>query len=229
MIKVDNISKLYGSTTVLQIDQLHISSGETVGIVGNNGAGKTTLFNIILDLIAPTTGQLYLKDKSNQDDEAWKKFTSAFLDESFLIQFLTPNEYFEFISGLNDSTQSNATELMHTFADFYNHEIIGVKKYIRDLSKGNQKKIGLTSTFIGNPDIIIWDEPFSNLDPSSQLRLKNIIKERKGKHTWLISSHDLNHIVDVCDRIIILEKGLIVEDLTNNSEAQQRLEGYFQV
>ena len=229
MIKVDNISKLYGSTTVLQIDQLHISSGETVGIVGNNGAGKTTLFNIILDLIAPTTGQLYLKDKSNQDDEAWKKFTSAFLDESFLIQFLTPNEYFEFISGLNDSTQSNATELMRTFADFYNHEIIGVKKYIRDLSKGNQKKIGLTSTFIGEPDIIIWDEPFSNLDPSSQLRLKNIIKERKGKHTWLISSHDLNHIVDVCDRIIILEKGLIVEDLTNNSEAQQRLEGYFQV
>ena len=229
MIKVDNISKLYGSTTVLQIDQLHISSGETVGIVGNNGAGKTTLFNIILDLIAPTTGQLYLKDKSNQDDEAWKKFTSAFLDESFLIQFLTPNEYFEFISGLNDSTQSNATELMRTFADFYNHEIIGVKKYIRDLSKGNQKKIGLTSTFIGDPDIIIWDEPFSNLDPSSQLRLKNIIKERKGKHTWLISSHDLNHIVDVCDRIIILEKGLIVEDLTNNSEAQQRLEGYFQV
>ena len=187
MIKVDNISKLYGSTTVLQIDQLHISSGETVGIVGNNGAGKTTLFNIILDLIAPTTGQLYLKDKSNQDDEAWKKFTSAFLDESFLIQFLTPNEYFEFISGLNDSTQSNATELMRTFADFYNHEIIGVKKYIRDLSKGNQKKIGLTSTFIGEPDIIIWDEPFSNLDPSSQLRLKNIIKERKGKHTWLIS------------------------------------------
>ena len=162
-------------------------------------------------------------------DEAWKKFTSAFLDESFLIQFLTPNEYFEFISGLNDSTQSNATELMRTFADFYNHEIIGVKKYIRDLSKGNQKKIGLTSTFIGEPDIIIWDEPFSNLDPSSQLRLKNIIKERKGKHTWLISSHDLNHIVDVCDRIIILEKGLIVEDLTNNSEAQQRLEGYFQV
>ena len=229
MIRIDNISKSYGEEIVLQIEQLSFNLGETVGIVGNNGAGKTTLFNIILDLIAPDKGHIYLKDKSNREHEEWKNFTSAFLDDSFLIQFLTPDEYFEFIGGLNELNPIETRTFMSSFNEFFNDEIIDVKKYIRDLSKGNQKKLGLSSTFIGAPDIIIWDEPFSNLDPSSQIRLKNIIDERKGNQTWLISSHDLNHIVDTCDRVIILEKGLIVEDLSNNEEAKARLQGYFNV
>ncbi len=229
MIQIDNITKSYAEQTVLQIDQLSFNSGETVGIVGNNGAGKTTLFNLILDLIAADKGQIYLKEIANRPNEEWKSFTSAFIDDSFLIQFLTPDEYFEFIGGLNDWNPSDTRTFMSSFDDFYNDEIIGVKKYIRDLSKGNQKKLGLTSTFIGNPEIIIWDEPFSNLDPSSQIRLKNIINERKGNCTWLISSHDLNHIVETCDRIVILEKGVVVENLVNNEEAKVKLDGYFNV
>ncbi len=229
MIRIDNISKSYGEEIVLQIEQLSFNLGETVGIVGNNGAGKTTLFNIILDLIAPDKGHIYLKDKSNREHEEWKNFTSAFLDDSFLIQFLTPDEYFEFTGSLNELNPIETRTFMSSFNEFFNDEIIGVKKYIRDLSKGNQKKLGLSSTFIGSPDIIIWDEPFSNLDPSSQIRLKNIINERKGNQAWLISSHDLNHIVDTCDRVIILEKGLIVEYLGNNEEAKARLQRYFNV
>ena len=229
MIRIDNISKSCGEEIVLQIEQLSFNLGETVGIVGNNGAGKTTLFNIILDLIAPDKGHIYLKDKSNREHEEWKNFTSAFLDDSFLIQFLTPDEYFEFTGSLNELNPIETRTFMSSFNEFFNDEIIGVKKYIRDLSKGNQKKLGLSSTFLGSPDIIIWDEPFSNLDPSSQIRLKNIINERKGNQAWLISSHDLHHIVDTCDRVIILEKGLIVEYLGNNEEAKARLQRYFNV
>ncbi len=229
MIKIDNIKKHYSGNPVLQIDSLTFEKGETVGIIGNNGAGKTTLFNIILDLVAPDTGSVNLKDNSNRDYEEWKNFTSAFIDDSFLIQFLTPDEYLDFIGGLNKWNADDTKSFMHAFSDFFNNEIIGVKKYIRDLSKGNKKKLGLMSTFIGDPEIVIWDEPFSNLDPSSQSRLINIINERKGNYTWLISSHDLKHIVDTCDRIVILEKGIVVDDLVNDAEGKERIQSYFQV
>lgn len=229
MIKIDNIKKHYSGNPVLQIDSLTFEKGETVGIIGNNGAGKTTLFNIILDLVAPDTGSVILKDNSNRDYEEWKNFTSAFIDDSFLIQFLTPDEYLDFIGGLNKWTADDTKSYMHSFSEFFNNEILSVKKYIRDLSKGNKKKLGLMSTFIGDPEIVIWDEPFSNLDPSSQSRLINIINERKGNYTWLISSHDLKHIVDTCDRIVILEKGIIVDDLVNDAEGKERIQSYFQV
>lgn len=229
MIDIKGLSKQYGNNVVLDIEQLNIQAGETVGIVGNNGAGKTTLFNLMLDLIAPTSGEVRLKGTVVKQSEDWKKFSSAFIDETFIINFLTPDEYFEFLASLYNWSAGEVSALTNQFSDFYNDEIVGVKKYVRDLSKGNQKKVGLTGSFIGNPEILIWDEPFSNLDPSSQARLKQIINERKGERTWLISSHDLNHISEICTRIIILEKGKIVEDLQNGPEAIERLNGYFMV
>src|SRR5690606_6069681 len=106
------------------------------------------------------------------------------------------------------------------FSGFFNDEILGKKKYIRDLSKGNLKKVGIAAAMMGNPQIIILDEPFENLDPSSQVRLKKLIDAEKkaNKTTFLISSHDLTHVTEICDRIVLLEKGKILKDMKDSKE-----------
>jgi ABC-2 type transport system ATP-binding protein len=100
---------------------------------------------------------------------------------------------------------------------------------LRDLSKGNQKKVGLIGALIGNPEVVILDEPFANLDPSTQIRLKQLIKsETQNTHTtFLISSHDLTHVTEVCDRIVVLEKGQVINDLQTSTETLKELEKYF--
>jgi len=115
--------------------------------------------------------------------------------------------------------------------EFFNDEILGKKKFIRDLSKGNQQKIGVAAAFMADPEVIILDEPFNGLDPSSQIRLINILnrlKENK-RTTLLISSHDLNHVTEVCSRIAILEKGIIVKDLQTEENTLKELRNYFSV
>lgn len=231
MIEINSLSKVYNGVSVLNIPQLTINKGESIGLVGNNGAGKTTLFSLILDLIQPTTGEIINHGVKVNQSEDWKKFTSSFIDESFLIGYLTPNEYFYFIGELRGENKESVDALLAEYTDFFNDEILGKKKYLRDLSKGNQKKVGIISTLIGNPDLIILDEPFANLDPSTQIRLKSIIRDLAQKHdkTILVSSHDLNHTVEVSDRIIALNKGEVVKDIKTSSETMQELEAFFAV
>jgi ABC-2 type transport system ATP-binding protein len=229
LLEFNNLKKEYGSTVVLDIEKLSIDKGECVGIVGNNGAGKTTAFSLILDLIQSSLGEVLSKDKDVSKTEEWKAYTSAFLDETFLIDFLTPNEYFDFVGGLHNWTKFQVSEFLNQFTDFFNGEIIGVKKYIRDLSKGNQKKVGIVGALIGNPEIVILDEPFASLDPSSQIRLKKLIKERLNEHTFLISSHDLTHVAEVCSRIVVLEGGKLVMDNLKTEESIQQMTEYFHV
>ncbi|NNF33020.1 MAG: ABC transporter ATP-binding protein [Saprospiraceae bacterium] len=229
MISFNNIKKSYNKVTVLDVPQWTIKKGETVGLVGNNGAGKTTAFSLLLDLIKATEGNVTIEGEDVSMDENWKTFTSSFLDESYLIDFLTPDEYFNFIGSLYNLNQATIDEFVGGYSEFFNDEIIGVKKYIRDLSKGNQKKVGLIGSLIGNPSLVVLDEPFSNLDPTSQIRLKRLIREAAEGRTFLISSHDLNHVVEVCDRIVVLEKGLIVKDLINSEETIQEIQDYFDV
>lgn len=229
MIVIDQLVKTYGRSTVLSIPSLTISSGEVIGLVGNNGAGKTTLFQLILDLIKATQGTVSLKGTPVATDESWKSFTSAYIDDSFLIDFLTADEYFDFVGGLFQKTPSQVKEFTLGFETFFNDEIIGKRKFIRDLSKGNQNKVGLVASLIGNPEIVIWDEPFANLDPSTQIRLKNMVKQHAEGRTFLISSHDISHIADVCTRIIVLEKGTIVRDISNTPETVGALYDYFKV
>jgi ABC-2 type transport system ATP-binding protein len=195
--------------------------------VGNNGAGKTTMLSLLLDLIKPTQGEVYIKDQNVRISEDWKHFTTAFLDESFLINFLTPDEYFAFVGGLYGWSPTRVQEYILKYEEFFNDEIIGKKKYIRDLSKGNQKKVGLIGSFIGDPEIIVLDEPFSNLDPTSQIRLKRIIDEVSDKKTMIMSSHDLNHITDICRRVILLDKGIVAKDTKKDSDTLKQLEAYF--
>ncbi len=229
MITVSNLSKSYKGVQVLNIEDLEIPKGQSFGLVGNNGAGKTTFFSLLLDLIQPTTGYIKSKDVLVNESEDWKPFTSSFIDESFLIGYLTPEEYFYFIGELRNQTKANVDELVAQFKDFFHGEILGQKKYLRDLSKGNQKKAGIVATFIGNPEVIILDEPFANLDPTTQIRLKQIIKELTQNRdiTVLISSHDLTHVTEVCERIVVLEKGDVVKDLVKSEATLKELEDYF--
>ena len=229
MITTSNLSKKYNGISVLNIESLEIPKGQSFGLVGNNGAGKTTYFSLLLDLIQPTTGFIDSHGIQVNKSEDWKPFTSAFIDESFLIGYLTPEEYFYFIGELRGQNKADVNALVAQFQDFFHGEILGQKKYLRDLSKGNQKKAGIVAALIGNPEVIILDEPFANLDPTTQIRLKNIIKELAEKQgiTVLISSHDLMHVTDVCERIVVLEKGEVVKDLATSAATLKELEQHF--
>ena len=232
MIQVNNLSKIYNNgVKVLNIANLEIPKGESFGLVGNNGAGKTTFFSLLLDLIQPSSGFIKNNDIQVNTSEAWKPFTAAFIDESFLIGYLTAEEYFYFIGDLRHQNKADIDSLLKKHEDFFNGEIIGKKKYLRDLSKGNMKKVGIIAALIGNPEVVILDEPFANLDPTTVNRLKKIIKELADNPdvTVLVSSHDLVHTVEVCTRIVALHKGEVVKDIQTSEETLKELEAFFAV
>jgi len=229
MISIQQISKVYGQKKVIDIPELMIPKGQTFGLVGNNGAGKTTLFSLALDLIQATTGTIKIDDETVSQSESWKSKTASFIDENFLIGYLTPEEYFYFIGELRGWNKASVDDFLVGFTDFFNGEILNSKKYIRDLSKGNQKKTGLVAALIGSPEIILFDEPFANLDPSTQIQFKNLIKSmsQDSQTTFLISSHDLAHTNEICNRIVVLEKGLIMKDITTSEDTLNELEQFF--
>lgn len=230
VIEIKDITKVYGQRTVVNIPHVTINEGETVGLVGNNGAGKTTLFRMILDLIRPTTGTVLSGGVDVSADDHWKTYTGSYLDEGFLIEYLTPEEYFEFIAGLNGISRQEMHTRLAPFAELFNQEILNRNKYIRDFSKGNKNKIGIAAAMMLHPQVLILDEPFANLDPTTQIRLKNMIKANKTRDmAMLISSHDLSHVTEVCDRIIVLEKGVIIKDFQTNADSLKELEQYFSV
>lgn len=232
MIQVNNLSKTYNNNVkVLNITNLDIPKGQSFGLVGNNGAGKTTFFSLLLDLIQPSTGYIKNNDIQVNTSEAWKPFTSAFIDESFLIGYLTAEEYFYFIGDLRNQNKADVDALLKKHEEFFNGEILNSKKYLRDLSKGNMKKVGIIAALIGNPEVVILDEPFANLDPTTVNRLKKIIKELADNPevTVLVSSHDLVHTVEVCNRIVALNKGEVVKDIETSPETLKELEAFFAV
>ena len=229
MISVHNLTKKYTGNTVLNIEQLEIKSGSSFGLVGNNGAGKTTLFSCLLDLIQPSTGYIQSDQVKVNESEEWKTYTSAFIDETFLIGYLTAEEYFYFIGELRGQNKADVDKLLAEFEDFFHGEILGQKKYLRDLSKGNQKKAGIVAALIGKPKVVVLDEPFANLDPTTQIRLKKIIKEMASdpEVTVLVSSHDLIHVTEVCERIVVLDKGEMVKDIMTSEATLKELEEHF--
>lgn len=231
MIEVRDLKKVYNGVTVVNVPSLQINQGESVGLVGNNGAGKTTLFRMVLDLIRAETGQIFSNGEVVAGHEKWKDYTAAYLDEGFLIDYLTPEEYFYFIGGLHGHNHTHVDDVLVNLTDFFNGEILKKGKYIRDLSKGNQCKVGVAACLLQKPQLLMLDEPFANIDPSTQFRLKNLLKDmNKNKGvTTIVSSHDLNHITDVCDRILLMEKGVIIKDIATSSSTLNELETYFGV
>jgi ABC-2 type transport system ATP-binding protein len=231
MIYVNQLQKEYNGIYVLDIPNLTISDKQSFGLVGNNGAGKTTFFRLVLDLIEATWGEIFLDEQPIVRNDEWKSKVGSFLDEGFLIDYLTAEEYFNFVAKLHNLSKDDLSIFLNSMEDFFNGEVLGTKKLIRDFSKGNQKKIGIVAALIGNPKYLILDEPFTNLDPSSQIRLKRFLNDLQKNFniTMLISSHDLNHITEVCNRIVILEKGKIVKDIQTSEDTLKELESYFAV
>ena len=210
-IILEKLKKCYGSHVALDIDQYTLTGGEIVGLVGNNGAGKTTLFRLMLDLLKADEGHVCIGDIEVSRSEEWKEFTGAYLDESFLIDYLTPEEYFHFIGKICGLDAATVDERLSAYERFMNGEILGQKKFIRNLSV---------------------DEPFNFLDPSSQSALKHLLREyhQETGATILVSSHNLNHTVDISSHIILLEHGVIIRDLKNEEgNAEKELEAYFEI
>jgi len=229
MIEATNLVKRYGDLVALDLPGFTIHRGESFGLVGNNGAGKTTFFSLILDLIESTEGEVLSNGLNVKQSEHWKAYTGSYLDERFLIDFLTPEEYFQFVGGLHNLRQDDLEAFYLRFDAFFNDEILGKTKLIRELSRGNQKKVGIAAAFLGNPEVVVLDEPFPHLDPSSVNRLKKLLSEFQLNRnmTMLISSHSLNHVTDVCSRLAILEKGHIVHDMQKSEDTLSVLESYF--
>ena len=235
-IIVKDLVKTFGDKVAVDIPELTIHSGELLGLVGNNGAGKSTLFRLILDLIKADTGTVRMVgtgvDVNVAETEEWKDWTGAFVDEGFLIDYLTPDEYFQFIARLTDTSDEQLQAFLAQFQHFMADELAGQKKLIRTLSAGNKQKVGIMAAMLLKPQVLILDEPFNFLDPSSQNAIKHLLKkynEETGA-TILVSSHNLQHTVDICPRIVLLEHGKVIHDIDNKEkQAQTILENYFEI
>ena len=244
MITITNIKKAFGQTIASDIPSFQVNDGDILGLVGNNGAGKTTLFRMLLDLLKPDEGQVTITRPSDSrfsrskeaetvnpaESEAWKDWTGAYIDDSFLIDFLTPEEYFAFLGKISDISQEEVEARLKPFERFASGEIFGQKKLIRNLSAGNKQKVGIIAALFNKPQLVILDEPFNFLDPSSQNILKHVLTDYNHETgaTILISSHNLQHTIDISTRITLLEKGVVIKDLSNaEGSAKTELENYF--
>ncbi len=232
MIRINELSKKYGEKLALSIDNYTIPSGEILGLVGNNGAGKTTLFRLILDLTQPTSGVALIGDSPVHKSESWKDITGAFIDRSFLIDYLTAEEYFYFVGRLYGMDKEAVDAQLTHYTDFMKDEVLNQKKYLRSFSAGNAQKVGIIAAMLHEPKLLILDEPFNFLDPSSQSAIKRLLREynERTSATIVVSSHNLNHTVDISHRIALLEKGSIIRDLkADECNISEELTEYFQV
>ena len=239
MITISNLKKQFGETCACDIPSFTINDGDILGLVGNNGAGKTTLFRLLLDLLKADDGSVEYEFATTPDgpsainpaeSEAWKEHVGAYIDEGFLIDFLTPEEYFAFLGKISGMTQEDVDQRLEAYERFAGGEIFGQKKLIRNLSAGNKQKVGIISALLRKPRTVILDEPFNFLDPTSQLVLKHLITDYASETgaTIIISSHNLQHTVDISTRIALLEHGQIIRDLPNTEgSATAELQEYF--
>ena len=229
MIEIFDLQKVYGKKLALSVDKIGIDAGEFIGLVGNNGAGKTTMLSLILDLIKPTKGYVTSKSIKVTETDKWKSYTGSYLNEGFLVPFLTPLEFLEFIGSLHRLNKDDVRAFLTENGSFFDMDTFS-GKYNRELSAGNKNKIGILGSFLAKPEILILDEPFSNLDPSSQMWLKTKLRELNMEGiTIVISSHDLKHVTEICSRIILLEEGHIVKDTLTDADTLVELEEYFKL
>jgi ABC-2 type transport system ATP-binding protein len=228
-LQIKDLVKRFGDKTALDISELNIAKGDLLGLVGNNGAGKTTMFRLILDLLKADSGYVLSKNTDVSKSEVWKSYTGSFIDNRFLIEFLTPEEYFYFVGECYGMNNETVQERLQPFTRFMNNEILGQKKYIRNFSSGNKQKIGIMAAMMIRPEILILDEPFNFLDPSSQIEIRDMILKlnKELQTTVLISSHNLNYTTEISDRLKKKKKGLILIDKSNSPEVIEELNNYF--
>ena len=211
-VQLDNLSKRFGETVALDIDRFTIQSGDVLGLVGNNGAGKTTLFRVILDLLQPDSGTATIVADGTSYQTArcedWKAFTGAYIDSGFLIEYLTPDEYFSFIAKVNNISKDDVEDVLHRYADFMSGEIIGQNKLIRNLSAGNKQKVGIIAALLHRPSLLILDEPLHGLDNQNRRMVKGIIEMfccRQDK-TLIFVSHYREEWPPCIDHVLTLRR-----------------------
>lgn len=213
MIKVENLTKKYGSKTVLDNVSFTINDGEVIGFLGPNGAGKSTTMNIITGYISSNEGSVEIDGIDIMDDPiAYKKKIGYLPEIPPLYVDMTVNEYLEFVCELKKADKACIDDILTEV------RILNVKnRLIKNLSKGYRQRVGIAQALVGEPEILILDEPTVGLDPQQIIDIRNVISELGKKKTLIISSHILSEISAVCSRVLIIKNGCIVaEDTPDN-------------
>ncbi|MBI9040135.1 gliding motility-associated ABC transporter ATP-binding subunit GldA [Lutibacter sp.] len=207
-IEVNSVSKLYGAQKALNSVSFKISKGEIVGFLGPNGAGKSTLMKILTGYIAPTEGEVYVNEFSLQTHKIEAQKNIGYLPEhNPLYVEMYVKEYLQFHASIHKITKTEVEKCI---------ERVGLKpeahKKIGQLSKGYRQRVGLAAVLLHNPEVLILDEPTTGLDPNQLVEIRNLIKEVGKDKTVLFSTHIMQEVEAVCDRVILINKGVLVAD-----------------
>ncbi len=218
-IEVKNITKIYGKQKALDNVSFEIKKGEVVGFLGPNGAGKSTMMKIITCFIPPTSGnvKVYDFDVLQQSIDVRKKI--GYLPETnplYLDMYV--KEYLEFIAEIHGIKKNRSERI----SEMINITGLGLEqtKKIGALSKGYRQRVGLAQTLIHDPEVLILDEPTSGLDPNQLVEIRELIKKVGKEKTIMLSTHIMQEVEAVCDRVIIIDKGIIVADDTSDQLAK---------
>lgn len=225
MIKVQNLVKRYGSNYALNDVSFEIGEGEIVGLLGPNGAGKSTAMNILTGYLSSTSGEVYINGVNILDDPIKAKKDIGFLPEQPpLYPEMTVTEYLNFVYELKGCELEREPHL---------EEIISVTKLsevkdrlIRNLSKGNKQRVGIAQALIGDPKVVIFDEPTVGLDPKQIIAVRNLLRTLARRHTVVLSTHILAEVQAVCERVIIINKGKIIADERTEDIVRTIEDGY---
>ena len=211
MIKVEHLVKYYGNTCALSDVSFSVEKGEIVGFLGPNGAGKSTAMNIITGYLAPTSGAVSVDGKDIQSEPLAAKKQIGYLPEQPpLYPDLTVEEYLNFLYELKGCKLDRAKHLREVAESMGIYECY--HKIIGTLSKGYRQRVGMAGALVGDPPVLVFDEPTVGLDPKQIIEIRNLIRSLGKSHTIILSTHILQEVQAVCDRIIIVNKGRLVAD-----------------
>ena len=225
MIKIENLVKRYGSNYALNDVSLEIGEGEIVGLLGPNGAGKSTMMNILTGYLAATSGRVTIGDYDIQEEPINAKKLIGFLPEQPpLYPDMTVMEYLNFVYELKGCKLARDAHLSEVLGVVKLHEV--KNRLIRNLSKGYKQRVGIAEALIGDPKLIIFDEPTVGLDPKQILEVRNLIRTLGKKHTVILSTHILAEVQSVCERVIIINRGRIIADERTENISRTIESGY---
>ena len=210
MIEVKNVTKKYGSTIAVDNISFEVKDGEVVGFLGPNGAGKSTTMNMLTGYIEPTNGQIIINgnDISKRPRKAKKEI--GYMPESVPLYYeLTPREFISYMAELKLVKRNERKQEVEKVIKEMGLEEVK-NKLIRNLSRGYKQRVSMAGALVGNPDVIILDEPTVGLDPKQITEIRNLIKELGKKHTVILSTHILSEASQICEKVIIINKGKIV-------------------
>ena len=223
MIEVKNVTKKYGSTIAVDDVSFEVKDGEVVGFLGPNGAGKSTTMNMITGFIEPTMGQIIVNgnDISKRPRKAKKEI--GYMPENVPLYYeLTAKEFVSYMAELKLVKRSERKQEVEKVLKETGLEDVK-NKLIRNLSRGYKQRVSMAGALVGNPDVIILDEPTVGLDPKQIAEIRSLIKELGKNHTVILSTHILSEVSQICERVIIINKGKIVAiDTPENLEKTTR-------